>query len=329
MEGADTTAENLMLDMRKHGKQFPVKALKRIGISLLHLHEHGIVHGDFGTHNIGKFGSRWKILGVGGCIPLGRPTQPSRGFYHPPEAITVENRRGNPMGKRSYAASVVSIPANPSYDIWAYGVAVYEGIAGLPLGPYACRGKRAMTSSEVSRIGMWDENSLRKALKYIPDNDNGAARDMIRFLLHPDPEKRATSMRQVLEHPFFSQAAAAAQREQIFQKTSFGADDHTAGGSMRSKRTTEPSSPFDEPHFEANFDQVNGVMNNISHNRQPQQQPPSVKQTGSGSTDYSAENRENGVSRHTSDAESVKSGRSFGGFRKFAKKTLRSSSIHY
>jgi tRNA A-37 threonylcarbamoyl transferase component Bud32 len=64
MEGADITAENLMLDMRENGKSFPEKALKRIGISLLHLHKHGIIHGDFGTHNIGKFGettrSWWK-----------------------------------------------------------------------------------------------------------------------------------------------------------------------------------------------------------------------------------------------------------------------------
>merc|ERR1712238_38249 len=100
MEGADTTAENLLLDLRKAGKQFPTKALKKIGISLLHMHEHGLVHGDFGTHNIGKFGSRWKMLGVGGSVPLSRPTDPSRGFYHPPEAIQLEQRRGsNPMGK--------------------------------------------------------------------------------------------------------------------------------------------------------------------------------------------------------------------------------------
>merc|ERR1712151_653109 len=74
MEGADTTAENLMLDMRRENKPFPVKALKRIGISLLHMHEHGLVHCDFGTHNIGKFGTRWKLLGVGGSVPIGSAT---------------------------------------------------------------------------------------------------------------------------------------------------------------------------------------------------------------------------------------------------------------
>jgi serine/threonine protein kinase/ankyrin repeat protein len=202
MEGADTTAENLMLEMRKHGKAFPEKALKRIGISLLHLHEHGIIHGDFGTHNIGKFGSRWKLLGVGGCVKLGRPTDPSRGFYHPPESIDVEQKRFS-GSKNNFSASVISIPAHTTYDIWAYGVALYEAVAGLPVGPYACRGKRAMSSAEVAKIGMWDEQSLRKALRHIPENSS--ARDLLKRLLHHDPNKRINSMRQVLEHAFFAQ----------------------------------------------------------------------------------------------------------------------------
>ena len=56
IEGTDTTAENIILDLRKSGKSFPAKAQKQIEISLLHMHKHEIVHCDFGTHNIGKFG---------------------------------------------------------------------------------------------------------------------------------------------------------------------------------------------------------------------------------------------------------------------------------
>ena len=201
MEGADTTAENLMLDMRKSGKQFPAKALKRIGISLLHMHEHGLIHCDFGTHNIGKFGSRWKLLGVGGSVPIGEPTDPNRGFYHPPESIVVENKRV-PIGKKSVSACVVAIPAKTTYDIWAYGVVVYEAIAKMPLSPYACRGKRAMSATEVGKIGLWDELSIRKALKHIPEDE--VVRDLIKRLLHYDPEQRFRSMRDVLEHPFFT-----------------------------------------------------------------------------------------------------------------------------
>jgi serine/threonine protein kinase/ankyrin repeat protein len=200
MEGADTTAENLMLDLRKSGKVFPTKALKRIGISLLHMHEHGIIHGDFGTHNIGKFGSRWKLLGVGGAVPIGESTAPERGFYHPPEAILVESK-WTTIGKRSVSAEPVSIAAQPTYDIWAFGVVLYEAIAGVPLSPYACRGKRPMTDAEIAKIGTWDDNSARKAVKNVEDE---AARDILKQLLHHDPTHRMASMRMVLEHPFFS-----------------------------------------------------------------------------------------------------------------------------
>ena len=214
MEGADTTAENLMLDLRKAGKPFPMKALKRIGISLLHMHEHNLVHCDFGTHNIGKFGSRWKLLGVGGSVPIGKPTNPNRGFYHPPESIVVENKRAA-LGKKAVTAVVVSIPARSSYDVWAYGVVLYEAIAGVPLSAYACRGKRAMSSVEVAKIGQWDEYNMKKALKHLPDEIGDVARSLIKKLLHFDPDERFSDMRQVLEHPFFdgSSSSSASRSE--------------------------------------------------------------------------------------------------------------------
>jgi len=200
MEGADTTAENLLLDMRRAGKPFPIKALKRIGIALLHMHEHGLVHCDFGTHNIGKFGGRWKLLGVGGSVPIGKPTNPNRGFYHPPESIVVENKRAA-LGKKSTTAVVVSIPARTTYDIWAFGVVMYEAVAGVPLTPYACRGKRAMSSAEVGKIGQWDDHSLKKALKNVQEE---GSKNIIRNLLHYNPDSRFQTMRQVLEDPFFT-----------------------------------------------------------------------------------------------------------------------------
>ena len=216
MEGADTTAENLMLDTRKAGKPFPVKALKRIGISLLHMHEHQLVHCDFGTHNIGKFGSRWKLLGVGGSVQIGKASSPNRGFYHPPESIVVENKRAA-IGKKAVSAVVVSIPARATYDIWAYGVVFYEAIAGVPLSPYACRGKRPMISTEVAKIGLWDENSVRKALKHLPVDVDSNAKALIKKLLHHDPDQRYNSMRQVLEHPFF--ASVSSQSNSVTSST--------------------------------------------------------------------------------------------------------------
>lgn len=326
MEGADTTAENLMLDMRKSGKRFPAKALKRIGISLLHMHEHNIVHGDFGTHNIGKFGSRWKLLGVGGSVPIGSPTDPNRGFYHPPESIYVENKRV-PIGKKHSAGQVISIAAEPTYDIWAYGVIVYESIAGVPLGPYACRGKRTMTQAEVCKIGVWDEHSVRKALKHIPDDE--VAHDLLKQLLHHDPDQRIGSMRLVLEHPFFSGGALPKSRDSADgQHATPRSINSTPSHSSRSSSSRPSEGPGPSRPSSKSFG------GNFGSGYQP-----GLKATGSMD---SLENRENHSQKirnrvvsnsHSvtqsppSPGSSVRSGRSFGGsFRKLRSSLQRRSS---
>jgi hypothetical protein len=270
MEGADTTAENLMLDMRKAGKKFPVKALKRIGISLLHMHEHGVVHGDFGTHNIGKFGSRWKLLGVGGSVPIGRATDPTRGFYHPPESVVVENKRVS-IGKKSIEATIKSISAQPTYDIWAFGVVVYEAISGVPLSPYACRGKREMTDAEIAKIGTWDETSVRKALKHVENNP--VAQDLLKGLLHHKPSQRISSMREVLEHDFF------------------------AGGSVPSGRLSlddpSPRTVNSAPTRPSSLSASTGSrVSSTTNGRQRDSAPANMKSTGSSD---SIENHENNV----------------------------------
>ena len=54
MEGADMTLENILDDRSKYEKYLHAKTLKKIGISLLHIHERGLIHCDLGPHNIGK-----------------------------------------------------------------------------------------------------------------------------------------------------------------------------------------------------------------------------------------------------------------------------------
>lgn len=318
MEGADTTAENLMLDMRKSGKTFPTKALKRIGISLLHMHEHGIIHGDFGTHNIGKFGSRWKLLGVGGSVPLGSPTDPNRGFYHPPESIEVENKRV-PIGKKSLAAHPVSIEAQTTYDIWAYGVVLFEAIAGTPLAPYACRGKRAMTASEIAKIGLWDEHSLRKALRQLPDDE--VARDLLKQLLHPDPDIRLSSMRLVLEHPFFTGGNLPKAP---------GANDAMSPSTLRSTPSSRSRSSRSQSRDSGSSAPSYSGM--PQRNASYRLDPPDVKPNNS---TESIENRENHGSRRSkrlsddSSVSSTRSNRSFSsGLRKLRSSLRRNSGQH-
>lgn len=205
MEGADATAENQLGMLRKADRRALTKILKRVAVALLHMHDHGLIHTDFGAHNVGKFGSRWKLLSVGGSVPIGGDTDPNRGMFHPPEAVHIESKRAPiVVGRKHGKASVVSIKAHPTYDIWSFGAFIYQIVAGMPLGPYVGRDKVALSQQALSKVGYWDENSLKKDLSQIAEED--IAYDLIKHMLHHDPKMRLRSMRKVLEHPFFNES---------------------------------------------------------------------------------------------------------------------------
>jgi serine/threonine protein kinase len=200
MEGADSTVEHHMLDYRRAGKAYPSNELRRIGISLLHLHENGLVHTDFGSHNVGKFGPLFKMLGVGGCVRIGNMTNPKHGIYHSPEAVTIEDVIVD--GKARKTATVIPVIASPAVDLWAFGHMVYEAVVGAPLPAYSHRGKR-VKSANLAKIARWDEDSLQRALGHVDEKDV-LARSVIRRLLHPDFPKRFKSIREAIADPFFS-----------------------------------------------------------------------------------------------------------------------------
>eukprot|EP00985_Skeletonema_marinoi_P026654 scaffold20856_cov138-Skeletonema_marinoi.AAC.2 len=199
MDGADCTVEHQMLDLRRAGKAFPSNELKRVAIALLHLHENGLVHTDFGPHSVGKFGPLWKLLGVGGCVPIGASTDPKHGIYHCPETIRIETVVID--GQERKTAKITSITASPAVDLWAFGHLVYESIVGAPLSAYSHRGKR-VKSANLAKIARWDENSLKRALKHIDESDT-LARDVVSKFLHPDPRQRYQSLRDAIADPFF------------------------------------------------------------------------------------------------------------------------------
>jgi hypothetical protein len=79
---------------------------------------------------------------------------------------------------------------------------VFESVVGAPLSAYSHRGKR-VKSSNLAKIARWDDHSLEKALRQVEDKDV-LARNVLRKLLHPDPEQRFKSVREVVADPFFN-----------------------------------------------------------------------------------------------------------------------------
>jgi serine/threonine protein kinase len=109
-----------------------------------------------------------------------------------------------------------------------------------------------MSSAEVAKIGMWDEQILRKALRHIPDGS--AARDLLKRLLHHDPTKRISSMRQVLEHQFFAQGTDGSGngREHLEPTQTFSS--LQSDNSRQSGSGNQQSDPFGGNHaFDADF----------------------------------------------------------------------------
>lgn len=237
MEGADATAENYMLDVRNAGMCVATKSLKKIGIALMHMHERNLVHGDFGSHNVGKFGkSKWKLLGIGGSYQIGDMTDPRRGFYNPPEAIdemkamkAAKGRSGGGFFRKGSLGSqsnsnvivncVISTVAHPTFDIWAYGNVLYESFVGSPLSPYICRGKRPMGANDYAKLGKWSDSRLTKALEKLETDAKNhtkeeieLVKDLLTRIFVRKPNERIQTMRMVLEHPFFSRVASRSKR---------------------------------------------------------------------------------------------------------------------
>ena len=167
-----------------------------------------------------------------------------------------------------------------------------------------------MSATEVSKIGLWDETSLRKALRHVPENT--LARDLLKRLLHHDPMKRISSMRHVLEHPFFTNGSVGGSGQ----------------GDRMSPTNTMTSTPSNDSRSTTSHSQQPGSRQNVrpqSHHLNNFSDLPVVKHSASSE---SSENSENGVSRRSvkevfdeegprhSSGDSVASGRSFGGFRK-------------
>ena len=200
MEGADATVEHAMLDYRRAGKAYPAAELKRIGASLLHLHENGLVHTDFGPHSVGKFGPLFKLLGVGGCVRIGDETDPKHGIYHSPEAISIETLEVD--GKERKTAKVIPVEASAAIDLWAFGHMVYESLTGAPLSAYSHRGQR-VKSSNLAKIANWNDHSLMRALRFVDGEDTLAKNVIIKFF-NPDPAERFQTLRDALADPYFT-----------------------------------------------------------------------------------------------------------------------------
>lgn len=196
MECADATFENLLPTLKRRDLHETVDLLYSLATPLFYLHRQMLIHGDFGPHNLGKFGDQFKLLGVGGSTKIGHFTDLSRGFYLPPEAIRVDRKSFiRSLMIRSQNSRIEPVRAYPSFDIWAFGCTMFEILTGKTLSLYVKKGFKQQCLEKIASF------STRKLLKQIKDSKQEIHPQLIQLLtmiLDPNPHLRIKSMEGIL-----------------------------------------------------------------------------------------------------------------------------------
>ena len=179
--------------------------LRYVGKAVHHLHDNGLVHGNISLLNCGKFGDRWKIMGITGAKAIGENVSTwtmSEGI--PPEATVLSPDQNGGLEEASVTLHE-TLKASPSIDAWAYGKLMYEVLVGEPLIPFDynmeefCNDRNALVA-----LAAWDESTLRDVVNEVAESGAGTlAADLISHCLCPSPEDRPKSFDEILAHPFW------------------------------------------------------------------------------------------------------------------------------
>ena len=167
--------------------------LRLIGKGIRHMHKVGVIHGNIGMHNCGKFEDRWKVMGLTGMKQIGENFTLARlDSSAPPEAVEFS---GEGSGQ---------IIASPAIDIWGFGKLMYEVLLGETLFDIDTNVKGQSNKSILTVLGAWNEDDLRYVVEKIESIGIGkVAADLISHCLCPFPEDRPANMEEVLSHPFW------------------------------------------------------------------------------------------------------------------------------
>jgi len=177
--------------------------------ALSHLHSKGRIHADVKPLNILRDDEVWKLTDLDVSCEIGHKfgLKPPSSGYCPPEMANIMCNVSNSSDLTSYTAHI-------SYDLWSFGVVLYNLISGQPL--WHTDQDDNITSRDEASLKYWDNDILEKSLLNIPLQK---AYDLIKKLLDPDPNDRCkhflsdssksgNEMQCVMKDPFFTEGSA-------------------------------------------------------------------------------------------------------------------------
>ena len=221
MQLADRTLLHTIDHEHFAGEDFPAirHIVNNLASALDDMHDQGKggIHADFKPLNAVGDRDTWKIIDFDVFCKVGQPfgnKAPSSG-YCPPEFARVLLRAMNDQGEVD-GAKLCEYMASVAYDLWSFGVVLYQLCFGRPL--WLTDINDNVTPEDLRILASEPDLPLRRALDKALNKGEihsakielKAAAVLLRKLLEPDEKKRLdhfykadSSMRGVLEEPFF------------------------------------------------------------------------------------------------------------------------------
>jgi serine/threonine protein kinase len=177
------------------------KIMRGVAKALSKLHGGNIIHGSVHSHNVGKFGQRWKLIDLPGSVVTSELFAACRlGLHSPPEAFVLARCKTN--HKRSIAVLAPSLVAEPTVDVWAFGKLLYEVLVGESLFKDFMENGSNINASKC--ILTWNDKRLGKVSGKLSSEGIAATGvDLILNCLSPLRSTRFQTMSDILDHPFW------------------------------------------------------------------------------------------------------------------------------